>query len=89
VIGQESAVSAVVDRIATLKAGLNDPGKPIAVLLFAGPTGTGETELARTLAEYLLGRAGPGAAAFRTRGSRTAPRPATTMRFWVRRQLWS
>jgi DNA polymerase III delta prime subunit len=88
VTGQESAVSAVVDRIATLKAGLNDPGKPIAVLLFAGPTGTGETEQARTLAECLFGSAGPGAAAFRTRGSRAATRPTTTMKFWVRRQPW-
>jgi ATP-dependent Clp protease ATP-binding subunit ClpC len=55
IIGQEAAVSAVVDRIAMLKAGLNDPGKPIAVFLFAGPTGTGKTELAKTLAEFLFG----------------------------------
>ena len=39
---------AIVDRIAMLKAGLNDPGKPIGVFLFAGPTGTGKTELAKT-----------------------------------------
>ena len=38
-----------------LKAGLNDPGKPIGVFLFAGPTGTGKTELAKTVAEYLFG----------------------------------
>ena len=55
VIGQDAAVGAVVDRIAMLKAGLNDPGKPIAVFLFAGPTGTGKTELAKTLAEFLFG----------------------------------
>lgn len=55
VIGQDEAVSAIVDRIAMLKAGLNDPGKPIGVLLFAGPTGTGKTELAKTLTEYLFG----------------------------------
>jgi ATPase family associated with various cellular activities (AAA) len=41
VIGQGEAVTAVVERIAMLKAGLNDPGKPIGVFLFAGPTGTG------------------------------------------------
>ena len=55
VIGQNEAVSAVVERIAMLKAGLNDPGKPIGVLLFAGSTGTGKTELAKTTAEYLFG----------------------------------
>ena len=55
VIGQDEAVAAIVDRIAMLKAGLNDPGKPIGVFLFAGPTGTGKTELAKTLAEYLFG----------------------------------
>ena len=36
VIGQNEAVAAVVERIAMLKAGLNDPGKPIGVFLFAG-----------------------------------------------------
>ncbi|HEX2492554.1 MAG TPA: AAA family ATPase [Steroidobacter sp.] len=55
VMGQAEAVGAVVDRIAMLKAGLTDPGKPIAVFLFAGPTGTGKTELAKTLAEFLFG----------------------------------
>jgi ATP-dependent Clp protease ATP-binding subunit ClpC len=57
VIGQEEAVATIVDRIAMLKAGLNDPGKPIGVFLFAGPTGTGKTELAKTLAEFLFGSA--------------------------------
>jgi ATP-dependent Clp protease ATP-binding subunit ClpC len=55
VIGQDEAVNAVVDRIAMLKAGLVDPKRPIAVFLFAGPTGTGKTELAKTLAAYLFG----------------------------------
>ncbi len=55
VIGQEEAVNAVVERIAMLKAGLNDLTKPIGVLLFAGSTGTGKTELAKTLAEFLFG----------------------------------
>ncbi len=55
VIGQDEAVGAIVDRIAMLKAGLSDPGKPIGVFLFAGPTGTGKTELAKTLAEFLFG----------------------------------
>ena len=57
VIGQDEAVEAVVDRIAMLKAGLNDPDKPIAVFLFAGPTGTGKTELAKAVSEFLFGTA--------------------------------
>ncbi len=55
VLGQDEAVAAVVDRIAMLKAGLNDPGKPIGVFLFAGPTGTGKTELAKAVSEFLFG----------------------------------
>ncbi|MCC7547734.1 MAG: ATP-dependent Clp protease ATP-binding subunit [Burkholderiales bacterium] len=55
VMGQPEAVSCLVDRIAMLKAGLTDPRRPIGVFLFAGPTGTGKTEVAKTLAEYLFG----------------------------------
>jgi ATP-dependent Clp protease ATP-binding subunit ClpC len=55
VIGQEEAVDAMVERIAMLKAGLNDPGKPIGVFLFAGPTGTGKTELAKAVTQFLFG----------------------------------
>ncbi|MDR6293713.1 ATP-dependent Clp protease ATP-binding subunit ClpC [Inquilinus ginsengisoli] len=55
VIGQDEAVQAVVDRIAMLKAGLTDPSRPIGVFLLAGPTGTGKTELAKTLASFLFG----------------------------------
>jgi ATP-dependent Clp protease ATP-binding subunit ClpC len=39
VIGQDEATDAIVDRVAMLKAGLTDSSKPVAVFLFAGPTG--------------------------------------------------
>jgi ATP-dependent Clp protease ATP-binding subunit ClpC len=55
VMGQPEAVDCLVDRIVMLKAGLTDPNRPIGVFLFAGPTGTGKTEVAKTLAEYLFG----------------------------------
>jgi ATP-dependent Clp protease ATP-binding subunit ClpC len=55
VIGQDEAVDCLVERIAMIKAGLSDPSKPAAVLMFAGPTGSGKTELAKTLARLLFG----------------------------------
>lgn len=54
VIGQGEAVDLVVDLLATVKAGLVRPRKPIASLLFIGPTGTGKTEMAKSLAEFLF-----------------------------------
>lgn len=53
VIGQPQPVDLVVDLIASVKAGLARGGKPIASLLFIGPTGVGKTEMARSLAEFL------------------------------------
>ena len=55
VIGQEGAAESMVDLIATVKAGMNDPEKPLGTFLFIGPTGVGKTQLAKTLANYLFG----------------------------------
>ncbi|MGN6104107.1 MAG: AAA family ATPase, partial [Kofleriaceae bacterium] len=55
VIGQPVATRAAADVILKVRAGLADPGRPVSVLLFTGPTGTGKTELATAIAEYLYG----------------------------------
>lgn len=55
IIGQTAAIEAMVDLIALIKAGLNDPTKPLGVYLFIGPTGVGKTQLVKTLAQYLFG----------------------------------
>ena len=58
VIGQQQAVTLIVDLLATVKAGLTRPRRPIASLLFAGPTGVGKTELAKSLARFFFGDEG-------------------------------
>ncbi len=55
VIGQSAAVSLIVELLATVKAGLTRPRRPIASLLFAGPTGVGKTEMAKSLARFFFG----------------------------------
>jgi ATP-dependent Clp protease ATP-binding subunit ClpC len=55
VIGQRTATRAAADLVAKVRGGLADPGRPISVMLFTGPTGTGKTELATAIAEYLYG----------------------------------
>jgi ATP-dependent Clp protease ATP-binding subunit ClpC len=56
IIGQPEACRIAADTIATFKAGLNDPRRPLGTLLFCGPTGVGKTELAKAIASYLFGR---------------------------------
>lgn len=56
IIGQDQAVGQVCDIVKVLKAGLNDPARPIATMLFAGPTGVGKTETAKALARYVFGQ---------------------------------
>ncbi|WP_455083197.1 ATP-dependent chaperone ClpB [Prevotella aurantiaca] len=54
VIGQNEAIAAVANAVRRSRAGLQDPKKPIASFIFLGTTGTGKTELAKALAEYLF-----------------------------------
>jgi ATP-dependent Clp protease ATP-binding subunit ClpC len=57
VLDQPDASAAAADVVTAIKAGVTDPARPSAVLLFCGPTGVGKTELAKALAEYLFGHA--------------------------------
>lgn len=55
VVGQEAACKAVTGLVSTFKAGLNDPERPLGVLLFCGPTGVGKTEMAKTVSRFFFG----------------------------------
>ena len=57
VISQDDAVTAVAKAVRRARAGLKDANRPIGSFLFLGPSGVGNTELARTLAAQLFGSA--------------------------------
>jgi ATP-dependent Clp protease ATP-binding subunit ClpA len=55
IIGQEEAVAQLVDVYQTIVAGMAGPGRPVANLLFLGPTGSGKTRVVEASAEILFG----------------------------------
>ncbi len=54
VVGQDHALKSVADAILESRSGLSRPGQPIGSFFFLGPTGTGKTELAKSLADFLF-----------------------------------
>src|SRR6266446_6037138 len=54
IIGQEDAIHQVVEMYQTYMSGISSPGRPIANLMFLGPTGSGKTRLVEATAECLL-----------------------------------
>lgn len=54
VVGQDEAIHAISDAVRLQRAGLTSEKRPIASFMFLGPTGTGKTELTKSLAEFLF-----------------------------------
>ena len=52
--GQDPACAVMVDVVLSFKAAVNDPARPLGVMLFTGPTGVGKTELVKVIAGYLF-----------------------------------
>jgi len=57
IIGQPHAIEVLADVMSIAKSRLNDPQRPLATMLFLGPTGVGKTETAKALAEVFFGSA--------------------------------
>ena len=53
IYGQDEAIQKLVESVQMSKSGLTDDGKPVASMLFVGPTGVGKTEVAKVLAKVL------------------------------------
>src|SRR5262245_28864712 len=58
VVGQEYAVAAVTRAITLAFGGMRPGNRPVAALIFAGPTGSGKTHVARSLAQVIFGDEG-------------------------------
>ena len=54
VVGQNHAIKAILDAVFESRSGLNKKGQPMGSFFFLGPTGTGKTELAKSLANFLF-----------------------------------
>nr|WKN35109.1 ATP-dependent Clp protease ATP-binding subunit [Tunicatimonas sp. TK19036] len=54
VVGQDHAIKVISDAVLESRSGLTKPGQPIGSFFFLGPTGTGKTELSKSLAEFLF-----------------------------------
>lgn len=54
VVGQDHAIKSICDAVLESRAGLSKPGQPIGSFFLLGPTGTGKTELTKSLAEFLF-----------------------------------
>ncbi len=54
VVGQNHAIKSILDAIFESRSGLNKKGQPMGSFFFLGPTGTGKTELAKSLANFLF-----------------------------------
>jgi ATP-dependent Clp protease ATP-binding subunit ClpA len=57
IVGQDEAIENLVQAYQTYIAGMSSPGRPIATLLFLGPTGSGKTRMVEATAESLVGDA--------------------------------